>query len=364
MRELENYVSTAGEANSMTLEDQIAAFDPTNPESLAALEKSVLGVAVETSVDPDPMNGSGLKSASDEVQAAADKQEGAAKQDEKKTEEPAPASATQVAGDPSVTPEPKGVQAKDGQHIIPYSVLERERDRAARAEQTAQALADQLKQLQAGNKGASPADANAGGLTDEDLQTLDRDQPEVAKLIRSQMAAVEQLTGVVRSLQQEQEVAYQTKAASVQDEIEAAVTANADLKSWRDAAFSKEAPNPLMWNRAADLDAVLREDPAWQDKPVAERFAKVAETMRTIYSVPSVTPSKTTTPPDVKQVADAQLKAAPAVVPTTLSDIPGGAPPAQSDAETLENASAISLGNKFLTMTPEQIESYLSRMAA
>ena len=327
------------EAQSTTLEEQIASFDPSNPEALAALEKMAMGVPAEE----DP---------AEEVQT-----EEAAKQDEKTAEQAEDAT--------SGTPQTKGVQAKDGQHIIPYSVLERERDRATRAEQTAQALADQLKQLQAGK--APTEGSEAGQLTDEDLSQLDQDLPGVSKLIRAQMKMIEGLTGTVQTLQREQEVQTQARQHSVQDEIEVAIAANPDLANWREAMTRAENPDPLMWNRAADLDNHLKQDPAWKDRPINERFAKVAESIKAIYGDQSPAPTQQTKPdpqPDLKKVADAKLKAMPAAVPNTLSDIPGGAPPNQSDIENLEGASTVALGNKFLSMTPAQIESYLARMTA
>ena len=91
---------------------------------------------------------------------------------------------------PPAEPVKEGL-AQDGKHTIPYSVLERERNRAIQAEATAAALAEEVKQLQAGKK--PDADSAAAALSEEDLAQLDQDLPGVAKVIRAQMSMIEQL---------------------------------------------------------------------------------------------------------------------------------------------------------------------------
>ena len=223
------------EAQSMTLEDRMAAFelDPSNPEALASLEKAAMGEAAPAEVAPAAVE--------------AKTEEPAAKTDEK-----------QEPGEASIVETPQGVQAKDGQHIIPYSVLERERDRATRAEQTAQALTARIQQLESGKPAAASeaGEANAGAMTEEDLAQLDQDLPGVAKMLRAQMATISALTGTVQNLKNEQEVQAQNREQSQQDEIEVAISANPDLTAWRDAMNRADKPDPLMWNRAADLTRV------------------------------------------------------------------------------------------------------------
>ena len=67
--------------------------------------------------------------------------------DGKPTEKPAEATPGSTAEPTKAAAEPvKEVLAQDGKHIIPYSVLERERNRAVQAEATAAALAEEVKQ--------------------------------------------------------------------------------------------------------------------------------------------------------------------------------------------------------------------------
>lgn len=350
-------------AGSTNLESAVDNFDPSNPEALAALEKLAMGGAVVETPAIDPQDKAG---------AAGEAGEGTAKQGEKTTEQPAAAGEGATSG---VTEQPKGVQAKDGQHIIPYSVLERERDRASRAEQTAQALADQLQKLQSGTATAATADATAVQLTDEDLAQLDTDLPGVAKVIRAQMQMIEKLTGTVQTLQHGQESQQTSAEQQRRDEEEAAIAANENLTALR-STMGEDPKAKARWNRVVDTYQSLREDPELFALDTASLINKAEQSVAAIYGpvVKAVATPATTTPAAkpteesqaaaLKQAADAALKAQPGTTPTSLSDFPGGTPPAQNDMETMANASAVQLGQKFMSMTPDQIESYLARVTA
>jgi hypothetical protein len=173
---------------------------------------------------------------------------------------------------------------------------------------------------------------------------------------------IEQLTGAIGAMRSQQQAMEQVQQMSVEDEIEAAIAGNPDLKAWRDAAQRQDNPDPLMWNRAADANDMLFNDPDWRDKPFAERFAKAVDVVKTLYGAPATAAQQQPQPQDLRKAADAALAAQPAPVPTSLSDIPGGTPPSQSHRETVEAMSAVALGNRFLNMTPDQIEAELARI--
>lgn len=334
--------------NETAVPQQTLAHYAANPEALANMTDDQLDALANAPAGPEATQESGENNGS-------------------ATPSTASQPATSAAPTGTETPpaeDVKGVQAKDGTHVIPYSVLERERDRALRAEATANALAEQLQQLQDGKSPTAQANANAEMLTDDDLAQLDQDLPGVAKAIRAQKAMIQALTGTVQSLQQEQEVQQNVKQQSVQDEIEAAISGHPDISAWRDAARNQDAPDPLMWNRAADLDAVLRQDPAWIDKPVAQRFAKVAETIKTLYGEPSTAPAAPPSTATLQAKADAALAGAAKAggLPLSSSDIPGGAAPPVDEAAALMDKSGPELTAAFMTMTPEQIEAKLSRL--
>lgn len=324
-------------------------FYAANPGALADLSEDQIDALANQpkDVDTEPAGPKGETTSSESPAAAS------------QTTEAQPEAAPAAAG-----AETKGIQAKDGQNIIPYSVLERERDRAARAEQTAQALAAQVEQLRAGK---TPGDASAVALSDEDLAQLDQDLPGVAKAIRAQMALIGNLTGTVQTLQRENDVQAQNREQAVQDEVGVALAGNPDLAAWQEAANRKDNPDPLMWNRAVDLDSVLRADPAWMDKPVSERFAKVAETIKSLYGVPAAQPAAPAALPNAQALqakADAALAAAAktGTLPRSSSDIPGGSAPPVDEAAAMMDRSGAELTADFMSMTPEQIEARLSRL--
>jgi hypothetical protein len=276
---------------------------------------------------------------------------------------------TSAAEAPAAAETKGGIQAKDGTHVIPYSVLEREREARTRAEAMLQAQADEIDRLKAGGKQAE-GEQSAVTLSADDLAQLDQDLPDVAKAIRAQQATIEALAVTVKTLKQDQEVQTTLRQQSVKDETESAILANPDLSAWRDAAFNEQAPDPLMWNRAADLDVVLREDPVWRDRPLNERFAKVAETIKTLYgdtpsaAKPAAETTASQTDATLKAKADAALAGAAKAdaLPLSSSAIPGGAAPAVDELAGMLDKSGAQLTAEFMAMTPEQIDAKLNRL--
>lgn len=278
--------------------------------------------------------------------------------------DPSPAgTVTDPAATAADSQQEKVIQAPDGKHTIPYSVLTAERERASRAEQMLQAQAEEIARLRAGGESVATGDGKDASavLSDADMASLEQDLPDVAKALKAQAATINQLNGAVNTLQREMAVKQHAEVAQVQDEIEAAILATPELKSWRDAAFAAETPDPLMWNRAADLDAMLRNDPAWRDRPVAERFAHVAKSVKLHYG-------DTTQPQDTNaslhNKAAAALAAASAngtKVPTSMGAIPGGTMPPVDEAAALDSKSGVELMDDFSKLTPDQIEAKLAR---
>ncbi len=344
---------------SMPLENQIADFDPTDPDALANLEKQAMGMD-ESILDVEP----------EEIQAEAEDTEppkdGEA---EKKAEEDEKKPATADEGDASTTQTPEGVQTRDGKHVIPYRVLEQERD----ARKTLQQEVERLKADSEKPPGAEGKSTESGGeldtsaiISSEQMEELEDYAPELAGAMKALVGEVNTLKQANTQSELEKKQAEQEKEEQdkqdVQDRIDAAIDGNDDLKAWGQKA---DAGDSTMWDRAASVDLMLRQDQEWADKPIEERFAKVVETVNAMYG-PKETTKPTLSPEqkeaDLKKAADEKLEDKPGSMPTSLSDIPGGSSPAQSDIETLENASAVTLGQKFSSMSPDQIESYLARL--
>jgi len=289
--------------------------------------------------------------------------------DGKSTEKPAEATPGSTAEPTKAAAEPvKEVLAQDGKHTIPYSVLERERNRAIQAEATAAALAEEVKQLQAGKK--PDADSAAAALSEEDLAQLDQDLPGVAKVIRAQMTMIEQLTGSVKSIKAGQDVQERSAEQVRIDAEEAAIAANPELVALRTAMAANDPKAAARWNTVVDAYSALSNDPDLVGLPTADLINRAAQGVKTLYGgnlLPAGTAAPQAAPTDaaLKAKADAALAAADksgAAVPHSLGDIPGGNPPATDEAAAMLGKSGAQLTAEFMTMTPEQIEAKLNRL--
>ena len=261
-------------------------------------------------------------------------------------------------------PKPEGVLAKDGKNVIPYAVLESARDRAAKAEQLAAEQAKELETLKA-QKPAAREEPKSELLTDEELAALQADSPTLAKVLAAQQAEIQKLTGTVTELKGRETHRATTEQAEVKSEIQTAIDAVPELAAWQ-ADKDQSA-----FNIAVAHDMTLRRLPKYRDVSFEDRF-KVAVrltklTLAEQEQEPEKEPEKAgldvkaPKPEEVRAAAEAKLKALGAKgLPTSLSDIPGGAPPAVDERDRVEQMSIIELGQKFMGMSPEQREAYLA----
>jgi len=68
-------------------------------------------------------------------------------------------------------------------------------------------------------------------------------------------------------------------------------------------------------------------------------------------------------PEDVRAAAAAKLaEKGKSAKPVSMSQIPGGAPPAVDEKQKVEQMSPTALGNHFLGMTREQMDAYLATL--
>ena len=270
-------------------------------------------------------------------------------------------------------PEPEGVATKDGKHVIPYSVLQGVRDRAARAEQLAKDAADRIAELEAqvksGNQEANQGDhartnpptTDADELSTDDLEALKEDFPTVYKAIMSAQATARaleaRLNPVVDTIQQGVDARARTEQEVVQDAIDS-VPKMAHI----------QASDPATWKLAKDLDAALRTQDHWQGKPLSERFAKVIELVEMSsgaikLAVPPPPPPTTEETRKAAQALAAKgAKASRTDVPTSLSDFPSGLPAATDEAEAATSMTAQQLADKFTAMSPEAMDAYLQSL--
>lgn len=189
--------------------------------------------------------------------------------DTKQTDvEPAPSAGEVAAGNEQAAanqveeqagaPE-KVILAKNGQHTIPYEVLEQARnetkqlrEQLAQAQQ-AKAERDKLQALLEKN-GIDPS-VDPDDISQEELEQLAQDYPDLGKSIAA----------IARKLQKLEPQQVQPVA----NQVQAALQAVPDLAAWRDGDQDR-------FDMALTIDDKLQADPAWSNKPLAERFAEVA----------------------------------------------------------------------------------------
>lgn len=193
--------------------------------------------------------------------------------DTKQTDvEPAPSAGEVAAGNEQAAanqveeqasaPE-KVVMAKNGQYTIPYEVLEQARNEAkqlreqlTQAQQT-QAERDKLQALLEKN-GIDPS-VDPDDISQEELEQLAQDYPDLGKSIAA----------IASKLQKLEQQAAPQQVQPVANPVQAALQAVPDLAAWRDGDQDR-------FDMALTIDDKLQADPAWSNKPLAERFAEVA----------------------------------------------------------------------------------------
>jgi hypothetical protein len=266
-------------------------------------------------------------------------------------------------------PEPEGIATKDGKHVIPYSVLKSERDQRTRAEQLAKEMQDRVtaleKIVQSGNQGANNGESArtteqsaVNDISDEDLEVLKEDFPTVYKAVMASMAAAKaleaKLVPVEESVRSQEAERAQNATESVQEAIDS-VPKLAHI----------QASDPEAFELARQFDQTLRNQPAWAEKSLSERFAKVAEMVEAAIGPIEMPGQQSTTQPSAAELQKAaQALAAQAAkknrtnVPTSLSEAAAGQHAAQDEREAAENMTALQLAEKFSSMTPDQMDAY------
>lgn len=221
----------------------------TGTESLDELEAML--AEIEQAPDVELDNGTGTKQT--DVEPAPSAGEVAAGNEQ--------AAANQVEEQASA-PE-KVVMAKNGQHTIPYEVLEQARNETKQLrEQLAQAQQAQVERdkLQAllEKNGIDPS-VDPDDISQEELEQLAQDYPDLGKSIAA----------IARKLQKLEPQAAPQQVQPVANPVQAALQAVPDLAAWRDGDQDR-------FDMALTIDDKLQADPAWSNKPLAERFAEVA----------------------------------------------------------------------------------------
>lgn len=281
--------------------------------------------------------------------AAGEKAEPEQKDDAKKDDEPAPATADEQEG--------AVIKTKDGKHEIPYSVLAAQREANRR-------LQDQIAEL---NAKLAAQEAEAGGgpkdlsksvgdiISADELAALKEDAPKLGEL-------VEKLVSKIGDLEQSASVVQQERAKSVAETVQEAIDGIPKLAHL-------QANDPERWDQIVSIDQWARQQPQFKGLDLADRFAKVLGMYEAAHGAIELSESSASgkqkdATDDVAAKAKAKVDAAlTKAAPNTLSDIPGGNPPARDAVEEVTGMSAVALTQKMMSMNDKQMEQFLSQFA-
>jgi len=228
-----------------------------------------------------------------------------------------------------------------------------------------------LEAMQSGNQGAKEGESartdqqqpTVSDLSQEDLEALKEDFPTVYKAVMASMAAADRLAAQLQPVQEKVRNAEADAARSAQESVQDAIDAVPKLAHIQ--ASNKEA-----FELAKQFDATLRTQSAWADKPLSERFAKVAEMVESALGpidVPGAQkPASQPSAEDLRKAAQAKAaqaaKASRTDVPTSLSEFPVGQHAAQDEREAAEGMTPLQLAEKFSRMTADQMDAYFQTM--
>ena len=289
-----------------------------------------------------------------------DEKEAPSTPEAKPEEKPAKAEEPKVEVKEPPKEEPPIVLAKDGKHVIPYAVLQGARDRAETAERVAREQAAELERLRTPGK---KEEESTQILTEDELKALETEgQATLAKVLRAQQENLKALTAEVTSLRDHNEREIAQEAAEAKSSIQEAIDANTVLSTWQ------SDKDKTMWNEAARIDKILRESPKYSEVPYAERFTRVVELTAESMGIELPKPQVKEEPPkprltdeEIRAAAEAKLKAKPST-PKSLSDIPGGTPPAVDERDRVDQMSVAELGAKFMRMSKDELDAYVASL--
>jgi hypothetical protein len=263
--------------------------------------------------------------------------------------------------------EAAGIATKDGKHVIPYSVLKSERERATRAEQLAQEMKERVEALEAmvksGNQGAKDGESArtdqqtpaADQLSKEDLESLKEDFPTVYKAVMASMAKAQALEAKLQPVEETVRNAQEDQARTAADTVQDAIDSVPKLAHI-------QANNPEAFELAKEFDANLRALSAWAGRSLAERFQKVSEMVEAAIGPIEIPGAKPTSQPSAEDLRKAAIARASSAskrdVPTSLSEFPAGQAPATDERAAVEQLSALQLAEKFSKMSSDDMDAY------
>lgn len=320
-------------------------------------------------VDLDRLAEAAMAGNMDDLDAiVAGQEEAAVPKDEGAEQEVTPA----TSGGETETKEPEtseehatGVSTKDGKGVIPYTVLKETRAKASTLQQENEWLKEQLEQLTQGTPAPAKQEEVPASVDDMDAKiqnlrtraaAMADDFPELADVLTQNADLLaetrKQMLAIAGAYQSDRDAQQQDEQKTISATVQEAIDQIPALAAWQSAQGAE-------WELALEQDRILRQRPEWADKTFDERFAKVTELVGVLMpgSVPKVDP-----PPVPSKSPSSEQPGARKAPVNSLSDIPGGVLEGRTPVEQVDGMSAAALGNKMLSMTPDQLQDYLSTL--
>lgn len=304
----------------------------------------------------------------------------------KAAEEAAKAEAAKAAkpagdGKGAAKEEEAPVVARDGKSLIPFTVLHNAREAKEAAEaalgeamKSNVALVKRLKDVEAGRATEAAPESTADDL-EAQIAAVREEAPWLVPVMETMLARLRESEERVAQLQQDTVEGDKAEEQRLRREATSALEGNSTLLLWKDEA-------PELYEEAVRLDRFLRNTPAESKRFMREddsvdfeaRYERCVALVKAAHAGEDIPAPKAIesqakpgakpapTPAEVKAAALAKLKGAEPVL-TTLTDVPGGAPVAQSEEEAIEAMSVTALGSKLMEMTPDKLQAWLARNA-
>lgn len=312
------------------------------------------------------MGDTGVKPDSSEAPAAAPEQqqpEPSGEQPQAQAAEPEPADAV--------------LMAKDGKHTIPYERLTEARQQA---QQYKGQLEEKLTRMQELEQELAAARAAAQQPDSVEQKAPDVEQEADIRVLRRQLreaiyegddAKAEALEDQIDSLTAKRQISIaEQRVSDLRKEIEslqqhkqedaAAAHFRAIYEKHPDADSIAESKELVEW-----VDAQVDALPSAVRADVRAGYQRVLSSgsaQEVVELLDAFKAGRNQQPPaDLKAAAQQAVAKAAAAAPASLSDIPGGRVAPASRDEALASMSGPELADAMASMTPEQIEAYLSR---
>lgn len=322
---------------NMSIDDAMATGDPDIIEEVMALESSKQDESAQATVEVD--TGSVFES----------EQTKSTEVETKAVEEP--------EGEPSGPQDKKVLKSKDGKHEIPYSVLEQERkanedlrrqnkellqqkeNLKSKAQEHESSLNNVKARLEAEGMNVETMLSNPDEISEEQLVEFGKEYGEemgkfFRQLVKGQKNIQDQIQSKSESPKPDQDV-------KDDDAVFQAISENTDLSSW-------QKNDPDRWAEAIRIDNELRKDPAWDIKPLDERFLEVAKQTKQSFGESAEDRAK--------KIIDKTEQPA----PDSLSDIGHSPTRVKTAAESFEGMSAEQIESRMETMSASELDSVLA----